>query len=310
MIKMNEPAFSMNDGIIVLNKPKGPTSADCLNRIKKKFRIGKIGHAGTLDPMATGVLVVLAGQATKLADYIMEGRKTYKGTLRLGLETDTYDIEGSIKQEYDYTGIESQEVAGAIKDWKTITSQEVPPISAAKYKGRPLYALQRAGQPVPIKIKTIEIFRADVIEIDIPLSSFRITCSAGVYVRSLAHSLGKRLGCGAVLTELIREQSHPFGLDRAVDLDRLLEADNWRDFSLPITEALSHWPRIVLDNRLQEFVRNGRPVDSALFPEINADKNNMALMVSGEGNPEALARLETTGDGRLVWTIKRGLWTN
>ena len=300
----------MKDGIIVLNKPKGPTSADCLNRIKRKFGIKKMGHAGTLDPMATGVLVVMVGQATKLADFIMEGRKTYKGTLRLGLETDTYDIEGNVQRECDHAGISSHEVARAIKDWEKITSQEVPPVSAAKYRGKPLYALQRAGQNVPIKIKNIDIFRAEVIEIDLPLSSFRITCSAGAYVRSLAHSLGKRLGCGAVLTELVREQSHPFGLDRAVDMDLLLKADNWQDYCLPITEALAHWPRLVLDPGLQAFVRNGRPIDFAHLSEAQPEENKMALMVSREGNPEALARLEAGEDGRLMWSIKRGLWTS
>jgi tRNA pseudouridine55 synthase len=300
----------MKDGVIILDKPKGPTSADCLNRIKRKFRIKKIGHAGTLDPMATGVLVVMVGQATKLADFIMEGRKTYKGTLRLGLETDTYDIEGDVLQEYDYTGITSESVREAIKDWEKLTSQEVPPVSAAKYKGKPLYALQRAGQTVPVKTKNIDIFRADVIDIDIPLSSFRITCSAGAYVRSLAHSLGKRLGCGAVLTELIREQSHPFGLNRAVEMDLLLEADNWQDFALPITEALAHWPKLVLDDRIRIYVRNGRPVASALFAQADHEENSMALMVSPEGSPEALTRLEAGEDGKLMWTIKRGLWSN
>ncbi len=300
----------MKDGVIILDKPKGPTSADCLNRIKRKFRIKKIGHAGTLDPMATGVLVVMVGQATKLADFIMEGRKTYKGTLRLGLETDTYDIEGDVLQEHDYTGITSEAVREAIKDWEKLTYQEVPPVSAAKYKGKPLYALQRAGQTVPVKIKNIDIFRADVIDIDIPLLSFRITCSAGAYVRSLAHSLGKRLGCGAVLTELVREQSHPFGLNRAVEMDLLLEADNWQDFALPITEALAHWPKLVLDDRTQANVRNGRPVASALFAQADHEENSMALMVSPEGSPEALTRLEAGEDGKLMWTIKRGLWSN
>ena len=300
----------MKDGIIILNKPKGPTSADCLNRIKKRFRLKKTGHAGTLDPMATGVLVVMVGQATKLADFIMEGRKTYRGVLRLGLETDSYDIEGNVLNEHDYTGITSEAVREAVKDWEKLSVQEVPPVSAAKHKGKPLYALQRAGQTVPVKFKNIEIFRADVINIDIPLLSFRVTCSAGTYVRSLAHSLGKRLDCGAALTELIREQSHPFSLDRAVELDLLLEADNWQDFALPITEALTHWPILVLDARTQAYVRNGRPVASDLFPGADQELNSMALMVSQEGDPEALARLEPGGDGKLVWTIKRGLWSN
>jgi tRNA pseudouridine55 synthase len=300
----------MKDGIIILNKPKGPTSADCLNRIKKRFRLKKTGHAGTLDPMATGVLVVMVGQATKLADFIMEGRKTYRGVMRLGLETDSYDIEGNVLSEYDYTGISSKAVREAVKDWEKLTDQEVPPVSAAKHKGKPLYALQRAGQTVPVKFKNIEIFRADVINIDIPLSSFRVTCSAGTYVRSLAHSLGKRLGCGAALTELTREQSHPFSLNRAVEMDLLLEADKWQDFALPITEALSHWPKLVLDHRTQAYVRNGRPVDSAFFAQADHEENSMALMVSQGGDPEALARLEAGEDGKLMWTIKRGLWSN
>ncbi len=293
-----------------MNKPQGLTSAECLNRIKKKFRIKKIGHAGTLDPMATGVLVAMIGQATKLADFIMEGRKTYKGTLRLGLETDTYDITGSVLEERDCNRITREQVAKAIKDWEALTSQEVPPVSAAKHRGKPLYALQRAGQTVPIKIKNIEIFRADVIETDIPLSTFRITCSAGAYVRSLAHSLGKRLGCGAVLTELVREKSHPFSLDAAVDLDWLLESDDLQHILLPISQALAHWPRLILDNRLKALVRNGRPIDSALLPPADAQVKSMALMVSSSGNPEALARLEREKDGRLMWTVKRGLWSS
>ncbi|MCA1742599.1 MAG: tRNA pseudouridine(55) synthase TruB [Desulfonatronovibrio sp.] len=300
----------MTDGILILNKPQGPTSAQCLNRLKKKFKIKKIGHAGTLDPMATGVLLILTGQATKLADYIMDGRKTYKGTLRLGLETETYDIEGNDRKEFDYSGIINDDVALAIKEWEQLTSQEVPPVSAAKHKGKPLYALQRAGQKVPVKIKDINVFSADVLEIDIPLASFRISCSTGTYVRSLAHSLGRRLRCGAVLTELIREQSHPFNLNQAVDLDKLLESDNLQDYILPITDALAHWPKLVLNSMNSSLVRNGRPLDADLFPGESFQENDMALMVSSEGSPEALSILEQDKDGKFVWAVKRGLWTS
>lgn len=300
----------MTDGIIVLNKPKGPTSAQCLNKIKKKFKIKKMGHAGTLDPMATGVLVVLAGQATKLAEYIMDGRKTYKGTLRLGLESDTYDIEGNAQKEFDYSGIISEDVTLSIKEWEQLTSQEVPPVSAAKHKGKPLYALQRAGQKVPVKIKDINVFSADVLEIDIPLASFRITCSTGTYVRSLAHSLGRRLKCGAVLTELIREQSHPFNLNQAIDLDKLLESDNLQDHILQITDALAHWPKLVLNSLNSSLIRNGRPLDADQFPGEKFQENDMALMVSSNGSPEALSILEQDKDGKYVWAVKRGLWTN
>ncbi|WP_045215057.1 tRNA pseudouridine(55) synthase TruB [Desulfonatronovibrio magnus] len=300
----------MNSAVIVLNKPHGPTSAACLNKIKKKFKIKKLGHAGTLDPMATGVLVVLAGQATKLADYIMDGRKTYYGELRLGLETDTYDIQGIVQQEYDYSHVQPDLIKKTVLEWESLLSQQVPPVSAAKHKGRPLHALQRAGQKVPVKFKDIKVFRAEIIKIDIPSIFFRVTCSAGTYIRSLAHSLGKRLECGAVLTKLIREKSHPFSLGQAVELDRLMEADSWQDYALSISQALAHWPRLKLDSNNARQVRHGHPIEASSFPEVKAQENEMALMVDSSGEPLALTALEHSRDGRWMWTVKRGLWTS
>ena len=202
-------------GILVLDKPKGFSSARCVARLK---RLGqkKIGHAGTLDPMATGVLLVLLGHATKLSGYLLEGgEKRYAGTLRLGLTTDTWDIEGAVVSESPLhaSGPDGSSWAGLpleaavrreVDAWLEVREQPVPPYSAAKHQGQPLYKLARAGKDVPAKVKSIRVSHAEVQWVDLPDVRFRVTCSSGSYIRSLAHSLGMRLGCGATLTELTR----------------------------------------------------------------------------------------------------------
>ena len=203
-------------GLLVVDKPRGLSSAQCTNRFK---RLGqkKIGHAGTLDPMAQGVLLVLLGHATKISGYLMAGGvKAYQGTVRLGQTTDTWDADGQIIAEAPWNHVTAEAVADVIAGWVGTSEQPVPPYSAAKHQGQPLYKLSREGKETPLKIKTIEISRAEVLRVELPYVTFRVICSSGTYIRSLAHSLGTRLGCGAVLTELIREYSHPFGLDRGL----------------------------------------------------------------------------------------------
>ena len=209
------------DGVLVLNKPSGPTSARCLSALK---RLGqrKIGHAGTLDPMASGVLLVLLGQGTKIASHLLaDGGKVYSGQLRLGLTTDTWDIQGEVLTESPWQQVTEADVRAEVAHWLTLHEQEVPAYSAAKHEGQSLYKLARKGKEVPKKVKSMEISQADVLEVELPFVRFRVACSSGTYIRSLAHSLGMRLGCGAVLTELTREYSHPFGLEVACGLDEL-----------------------------------------------------------------------------------------
>jgi len=295
-------------GVLVLNKPGGPTSTACLNRIKARFKLKKIGHAGTLDPMARGVLVVLLGQATKLAPYITEGFKTYWGVIRLGVRTDTYDTQGTVLEEKDWTGVSPDQVRKEIKSWESLKQQTVPPVSAAKHQGQAFHALVRAGQEVPCKTKEINIYQAAVLNIELPLVEFRTTCSAGTYVRSLAHSLGMRLGCCAALADLVREKSHPFSLDQAVDLDSLLEKRDLEEHLLSIPAALSHWTRISLDREQEKLVRNGRPVDARGFSGDAPRQPSRALLISMDGFALALAEARKQ-DGRWVWSIVRGLWT-
>lgn len=297
------------DGVLVLDKPNGPTSTKCLNTIKKSFDQGKIGHAGTLDPMATGVLLVLLGQATKMASYLTDGKKTYTGELQLGLTTDTYDIEGVVTEEKSIDHISASDVEQDILDWKKLTQQEVPPVSAAKHQGKPLYELARKGKEVPVKIKEIEIFASEILETELPRVRFRVTVSAGTYIRSLVHSLGIRLGTGATLTSLTREHCHPFGLDSATGLDDLLaDPDQFRRKVIPLREALPHWPALSLDDKQAKLVKNGGwlPVDEVPADSVAAP-GDRAMLVDREDTPLALVEA-TEKDGRLSWSILRGLW--
>jgi len=305
---VNAPVLKQLDGVLVLHKPGGPTSTDCLNRIKRNLGQKKIGHAGTLDPMATGVLVVLLGQGTKLANYLSDDRKTYRGSLILGRTTDTYDVQGVVTSEAPWDHLDPEAVRAAIMDWLGTMSQEVPPVSAAKHQGKPLYALHRAGKEVPVKVKDVTIFDVQIISMDLPNVTFRVTCSAGTYIRSLAHSLGKRLGCGAVLSELEREASHPFTLDQAHGLEEVLASqDRLCELVLSMTESLPHWPKLALNSEQTQLVRNGAWLPVTLFPDYPAQQGDRALLLSPSKEPLALVEAQVRGDV-LSWTILRGLW--
>jgi tRNA pseudouridine55 synthase len=290
-------------GVLVLDKPSGPTSARCLTAIK---RLGqkKIGHAGTLDPLAAGVLVVLLGEATKIASYVMEGEKTYLGALRLGVTTDTYDIEGTVTHEAPWDHVSASALAEAVASWTELTSQEVPPYSAAKHQGRPLYELARKGLAAPVKVKDISVFDARAESVDPPSATFRVRVSAGVYIRSLVHSLGMRLGCGAIMTALTREESRPFALTQAHSLDAVLaDPQSLPERIIPLEKALPHWPTTTLGLAAADDVRRGIrvPVTGDFAPGTHA------LLVDEARLPLALARAEATG-GRLRWAIVRGLF--
>jgi tRNA pseudouridine55 synthase len=294
-------------GILVLDKPQGPTSAACLNVIKRKLGQKKIGHAGTLDPMATGVLLVLLGQGTKLAPYLTSGIKTYAGELQLGLTTDTYDIQGRVLEEHPLDDLDSRKVYQEVLAWQTLTEQEVPPVSAAKHQGKPLYKLHRQGKEVPVKTKPIHISQVEIIGIDLPLVQFRVTCSQGTYIRSLAHSLGKRLGCGATLTKLRRERCHPFDLSQAHLLDDVVaDAEGWHNRIIPLARALPHWSTEVVSNEQTLEIKNGTWLPVPL--EENHAEGDQRMFLDPQGNPLALVQA-TMRQGTLHWAILRGLWS-
>jgi len=304
------PQLPQAHGVLVLNKPKGPSSARCLTVLK---RIGqkKIGHAGTLDPMASGVLLVLLGHATKISNYLLEdGGKIYSGCLRLGRSTDTWDAEGQVLEEKAWEHISEKDVLAGIHAWLGRLAQPVPPFSAAKHQGQPLYKLARAGKMTPLKVKDIEISHAELLAMELPYVHFRVACSSGAYIRSLAHSLGMRLGCGAVLTELTREYSHPFALDAACSLDALrAEPERLFEWILPVTRALPRWPLIELTAEEAARTRHGAslPHDAQRMAGVPFQPGAHALLQSPDKIPLALAQASVS-NGIRVWSVLRGLW--
>lgn len=307
---MAEHIPPQQDGVLVVYKPKGPSSGGCIGKIK---RLGqkKIGHAGTLDPMAQGVLIVLLGQGTKLSGHLMSGgQKVYSGTIKLGETTDTWDAEGEVVTTAPWEHVTEQDVLREVHEWLHLSDQEVPSYSAAKHNGQSLYKLARKGKETPVKTKTVEISHAEVLSCELPLVRFRVRCSTGTYIRSLAHSLGLRLKCGAVLTELIREYSHPFSMNEAHTLDAIIESpETLPDRVIPLERALADWPKIVLDEAMAQNVKNGLPVpyDPETVANMPFAVGIPAMLLGPDRAPLALAETQIV-QRQPAWSIVRGLW--
>jgi len=306
---MDSKKIAQCHGVLVLNKPKGPSSTSCIERIKRKFKQKKIGHAGTLDPMASGVLVVLLGKATKLAPYLMEGHKVYRGVIRLGIETDTYDITGNVLKESSYLGLTEDEIVKAIYEWQNIKEQEVPPYSAAKHKGKTFYSMARQGERPPKRVKKIYIDQVEVLGVNLPFIEFRIRCSKGTYVRSLAHSLGKRLKVGGVLFSLIRERAEPYGLEHSVSMEELLNSPSlFFEKVIDLSESLPHWPKLAVDEDISNKIKNGNLIRVGEIGGAYPEKEGERYLFL-DPSLRALAIMETRFiDGTLYWKILRGLW--
>lgn len=256
----------MPDGILNLNKPRGPTSHDVVNRIRALTGIRRVGHAGTLDPLATGVLLVCIGRATRVTEYLMAGQKAYRARVRLGITTDTYDAEGQVVAEAVVEVSRAQVEASLARFRGTIT--QVPPLySAIKYKGTPLHRLARRGVEVgslSLKARRLEIFRLELTDWEPPECTLEVTCSPGTYVRALAHDLGQALGCGAHLAGLTRLASGNFRLEDAVTLEEFAQAVSegcWPDLLHPIDAAITRFPALHLDADAARRVCSGQAVE-------------------------------------------------
>ena len=224
------------NGIFIIDKPEGMTSHDVVQAIRKEFNVSKVGHLGTLDPMATGVLPVTVGKATRVAQFIPSSPKEYEGEIRFGFATNTYDREGvPTTEERPLEG----NVEEAMRGLTGRLDQIPPPFSAKKMGGVPAYKRARRNESVELTAASVEIRAFDIVALDSPLMQFRVVCSPGTYVRSLAHDLGQRLGCGAHLTRLRRTRSGEFRIQDAKPLDRLSAAD-----LIPLDHLLPSVPRI------------------------------------------------------------------
>lgn len=222
-----------------MDKPSGPTSHDIVAKIRYQFRIPKVGHGGTLDPMATGLLVILLGKGTKISERVMGHDKTYEGVFRLGIETDSQDADGKIVAEHDPAGVTAEQVAEQLRTRLGDQMQMPPMVSAIKIKGVPLYKLARKGQTVERPPKLVHLYRFDLLDFTPPDVRFVVECTKGTYVRTLAHDIGQALGVGAHLTQLRRTHIGRLDIANAAPFDELLALPALDGRVIPLAAALA-----------------------------------------------------------------------
>ena len=214
--------FDPHDGVLLVDKPSGPTSHDVVHEIRRYFRIKKVGHGGTLDPSATGLLAILLGRGTKLSQQIMGSDKTYTGEIHLGINTGTQDADGEVLSEADASGVTEAQLTQAMNTLKGDIYQLPPMVSAIKIKGVPLYKMARKGLEVERKERLIHIYEFRLTDYEAPIGAFRVRSTKGTYVRTLCFDVGRTLGCGAHLKSLRRTQSGKLDINDAYPLARIL----------------------------------------------------------------------------------------
>jgi len=263
----NDQIKNVVSGVLVLDKPIGLTSHDVVQIIRRGTGIRRAGHTGTLDPRASGVLVVLIGPAVRLSEYVSASDKRYQATIRLGSSTNTYDSEGTVTKAASVDNITEEQFDEILQGFVGEIEQIPPPYSAVKVKGKKAYEMARKGKEVELEPRIINVYNLEVLEWAPPEVVVDVYCSSGTYVRSLANDLGEALGTGAHLIGLRRTKSGQFTLRDAVPLRRLKEsfdAGDWYQFLIPAAEALGDWPMIELNADEVDLVRHGHRIEAEL----------------------------------------------
>ncbi|GKX66313.1 tRNA pseudouridine(55) synthase TruB [Inconstantimicrobium mannanitabidum] len=255
------------NGVININKPTGISSFKCVDVIKKLTHIKKVGHTGTLDPEASGVLPICIGRATKIIDFIMTNTKEYEVEFKLGIVTDTYDMEGTILRTVDPSHVSEQMILGSINKFVGEIAQVPPMYSALKHNGVRLYELARQGIEVERKERKITIYSISDISIDFPVVRMKVLCSKGTYIRSLCYDIGEDLGVGATMISLKRTANGIFNIVNSVELNHL-SSENIGDYIIPMDEALNCFKKLVVDSYFEKLLINGvRIMDKRLTSE-------------------------------------------
>ena len=292
----------MVSGVLVVDKPAGPTSFDVVRKVRRVLGLRKVGHGGTLDPAASGVLPICLGQATKLAPFLLEGDKQYEATVSFGIETDTYDATGRVVAERSTDALTRERVESVLPSFLGVQEQRPPIYSALKRAGKPLYAYARAGEEVaPPEPRRIEITRLDLLEFETPIRvRLRISCSKGTYIRSLAYDLGRLLGPGAHLAGLRRTRSGPFTLADAISADEL---DGPR-LPLPIVslaDALRHLRAVTVSEAVARALGSGQAVGWDRMADLPAGEGPVRLIGP---NAELVAVAAPGAPGERVSTLR------
>jgi tRNA pseudouridine55 synthase len=276
-------------GILLIDKPAGMTSAKVVAIVKRLTGVKKVGHTGTLDPLATGLMICCLNQATKLARFFLEGEKTYEAVLCLGARTDTQDVTGEILDRQDTSHVTETGVEKTIHAFIGTRQQQPPAYSALKHRGKPLYQWARQGKPVAKPPRTVVISSIEIQKIMLPEVYFSVTCSAGTYIRTLCADAGDSLGCGGHLTALRRTASCGYDITQSVDLEQLkilADTNAWQTRMISPVEALPDMPAIQVDDPLGDKIKYGQPlgppdgirIETENVKMIDADDNLLAII--------------------------------
>ncbi len=286
------------NGVIIIDKPKGKTSHDIVGILRKKFDTRRVGHTGTLDPLATGVLPVCIGNATRAADMLIESDKKYRATFLLGKRSDTLDIEGEITEENEVSVTEEdvrRVIAGFIGE-----QDQIPPMySAIKKDGKKLYDLAREGIEIEREPRRINIYSIDICDISMPTVTIDVHCSKGTYIRSLCDDIGTKLGCGAVMTELRRTYTAGFAIEDAFTIEKLDELEELSGTLKPTDSLFSSLPKIHLNEKQEKSITNG-----VRMTWRNGVEGQSYRIYSEDGRFLCISRLE---DMKLV--LVKSFWT-
>ena len=290
-------------GVLVVDKPVGMTSHDVVQAVRTGTGLRRAGHTGTLDPRASGVLVILVGPAVRLSEFVSASDKRYQAIIRLGSTTDTFDADGKFTNSDEPVNVTEDQFEKVLNTFIGEIEQTPPPYSAVKVQGRKAYEMAREGEEVELAPRKITVHHLEVLEWAPPEVVIDVHCSSGTYVRSLANDLGTQLGCGAYLVGLRRTKSGRFSLRDATPLRKLQEAfhaGNWYQYLIPAAEALAEWPAIELSPDEVEDVRHGHRVKAA------ADAApGMVRGVSTQGELVALMDFVTGETGEPEWQPKK-----
>jgi len=249
------------DGVIVVDKPEGWTSHDAVNKVRRLAGTRKVGHLGTLDPLATGVLPLVVGRATRLAQFLMRGDKTYDAVVRFGYATDTYDRDGTPVSPITEPELDRARLEAVLDQFRGRITQMPPPISAKKVGGTPAYRLVRRNVPVELKPVEVTVHSIELLEVEGPEARLLVRCSQGTYMRSVAHDLGQALGCGAFLKSLRRLASGDFRIEQArtiPELEELARRGRLAEALIPAAELLPEFPSEMVDSLTARQIRQGR----------------------------------------------------
>lgn len=303
----------MVDGILNINKPCGMTSFSLVAIVKRLTGERRVGHAGTLDPTATGVLPICLGQGTRVVEFLLEASKTYRAEIELGVSTDTYDASGRVIQRGDPSGISQEQLASALASFRGVIQQIPPMYSAVKYQGKPLYELARAGITVERRSRLTKIHSLELVDWQPPVAIIEVVCGKGIYIRSLAYDLGQALGCGAYLKSLIRLRCGFFDIRDALSLPQLEDAFRygyWQHFIYPIDSVLLHWSAMVVSDDARQSIEHGRPLvlENDVQNKVSGYLEQHTLVESPSENRCRAYDLDGRFLGVLRFNSERGQW--